>query len=321
MKRTDDLKTRKQIVEVKDLKLEYEETYKIDPKTGEEIFDRDVEIENDIKLYDLYKKEKGLLTIAEIQNIRKKYGMNQKEFAVSIGVGEITVHRFENGSIQTDATDAIMRLSSDPDNMNDLLEKTRANFSAEIYQNFQQKINELRNLKKHCIAKYDSSEFKNLTIKQYDVNIIADALINKYNNQYDLLSKKYNIMESINSEYITPLKLQKLLYYVQSITLQIFGKPAFKNKIFAWTHGPVVEEIYQIYKKQGKTPINSKKNIKDIGIAFDKILDVVIKSYGQIEAVRLISLTHEEDPWKNTARGEEISLEKIKEYFNKVYEN
>ena len=83
----------------------------VDPITGEEIFDRNIEIENDIRLYDIYKKQMNLLTSLEIKNIRKKYGMNQKEFALSIGVDETTLQRIENGSIQSESVDSIIRLS------------------------------------------------------------------------------------------------------------------------------------------------------------------------------------------------------------------
>ena len=98
----ENVKVRRVETNVKGKIIEYDEYYMIDPTTGEEIFDRNIEIENDARLYDIYKKQMNLLTSEEIKNIRKKYDMNQKEFALSIGVGEITIHRFENGSIQTE---------------------------------------------------------------------------------------------------------------------------------------------------------------------------------------------------------------------------
>ena len=58
--------------------IEFDEYYMIDPATGEEVFDRNIEIENDARLYDIYKKQMNLLTSSEIKNIRKKYDMNQK---------------------------------------------------------------------------------------------------------------------------------------------------------------------------------------------------------------------------------------------------
>ena len=39
-----------------------------------------------------------------------------------------------------------------------------------------------------------------------------------------------------------------------------------------------------------------------------------------MEAGTLINLTHDEEPWTNTENKKTINTNKIKEYFNKVYE-
>lgn len=105
------VKIRKSEVEIKNTIIVYDEKYVLD-ENGEEIFDRDIEIENDKKLFDEYKKIKGLLTSKEIKNIRKKYDLNQKEFAKILGLGEVSINRFENGSIQTEFIDSIIRLAA-----------------------------------------------------------------------------------------------------------------------------------------------------------------------------------------------------------------
>ncbi len=140
----ENIKIRKTKVDVKGKIIEFDEYYMIDPKTGEEVFDRNIEIENDTRLYDIYKKQMNLLTSSEIKNIRKKYDMNQKEFALAIGVGEITVHRFENGSIQTESVDSIIRLSEDPDIMYNLLIKNQANLSDSDFNSFLTKVSILK---------------------------------------------------------------------------------------------------------------------------------------------------------------------------------
>ena len=312
------IKVRKQTTEVKGIKIQFDEYYKIDEVTGEELFDRNLEIENDMRLYDAYKKHEGLLTIEEVKKIRQKYGMNQKEYALAIGVGEITVHRFENGSIQTDSVDAIMRLSKDPDNMCNLLMINKKDLTEEQYQKFINVVAELQKIKKHHLVNYNIQDFDALSLDTIEASEVATTIINKYNSRYDKLKSKYSLEENISSEYITNLKLQKLLYYVQGLAMQIFNKPAFNNKIVAWTYGPVIKEIYQKYKNQENGIKEEDQNI-NISDGLDKIIDLVIDSYGTIEASRLIDLTHEEEPWINTIQNEEITLEKIKDYFNKVY--
>lgn len=319
MECNENIKIRKVTTEVKGIEITFDEYYRIDSITGEEVFDRELEIKNDATLYDIYKKQKGLLTNSEIKDIRRKYEMNQKEYALAIGVGEVTVNRFENGAIQTEATDAIMRLSEDPDNMYNLLVKNQINIPENSFYNFLKKVNELRKLKEHKIAEFDLNKIINLKFETVDVEKVSDKLIEKYNDQYKILNEQYKV--DINCEFITQLKLQKLLYYIQGLALSIFGKPAFTNKIYAWEYGPVVEEIYQKYKSKGKHPIATPKEIAEISEGLKCIIDTVIEGYGKFNAYSLIELTHEETPWKETEKDEEITQECIREYFDKVYNN
>ena len=73
MKYNEDIKIRKVTTEVKGIEITFDEYYRVDLNTGEEIFDRELEIKNDANLYDIYKKQKGLLTIDEIKiNIQNR---------------------------------------------------------------------------------------------------------------------------------------------------------------------------------------------------------------------------------------------------------
>lgn len=312
----ENLRIRKVEVEVKGTIIEYDEYYLVDAN-GEEIFDRDIEIENDKRLYDIYKKQNNLLTKEEIKKIRNKYNLTQKDYALVIGVGEITVHRFEKGSIQTESVDSIMRLSSDPDNMYFLLLQNKKNISEDLYNSLSLRIKELQLLKKHAIADISKFDLDILKFEEEAALDVAKNIINIYNSKVDELVKNYNI----TPEYITNLKLQKLLYYVQSLCLMIFGKKAFPEKILAWNYGPVINEVYQEYKNNHSKEIKSYDNVKDISSGMYKVIEEVVTSYGSIEANKLIDFTHEEDPWKNAEINKEIDTSLIKEYFSKVYDN
>jgi len=311
------IRIRKVQVEVKGELIEFEEKYIVN-EVGEEIFDRDIEIENDQRLYDIYKKRNNLLTIEEIKKIREKYELTQKDYALIIGVGEITVHRFEKGSIQTEAVDSIMRLSEDPDNMNFLFKQNKNNISKELQNKLKIKIEELQQLKKHRLIDKEDLMINQLEHREISATILAEHIIHEYNNKVDNLCIDYEIIP----EYITNLKLQKLLYYVQGISLLVFGKKAFPEEIKAWIYGPVVNEVYQNYKdNHGKEIIleNDENNINKIPYGTHKIVETVVSNYGSMEANKLIDFTHEEDPWKNTEINKEIKVDLIKEYFEKVY--
>lgn len=316
MKNMDNLRVRKAQVNVKGTLIEYDEYYLVN-ENGEEIFDRNIEIENDQRLYDIYKKQNNLLTNFEIKKIRQKYGLTQKEYALVIGVGEVTVHRFEKGAIQTEAVDSIMKLSNDPDNMSFLLLQNRKNISESLYNSLFKRIKELQILKKHALVDINKFNLDVLELEEEFAIDIAKNIINIYNARVDELVRNYDIVP----EYITNLKLQKLLYYVQAICLMIFGKKAFPEKILAWSYGPVVNEVYQQYKQNHNGKISSETNVKNISSGLYKIIGEVVNSYGSIETNKLIDFTHEEEPWMNTEIKKEIKIELIKSYFNKVYDN
>ena len=316
MKNMDNLRTRKVQVNVKGTLVEYDEYYLVDDN-GKEIFDRNIEIENDQRLYDIYKKQNNLLTNFEIKKIRQKYDLTQKEYALVIGVGEVTVHRFEKGAIQTEAVDSIMKLSNDPDNMAFLLLQNRKNIGESLYDSLLKRIKELQVLKRHALVDISKFDLDVLEFEEASAIDVAKNIINIYNAKVDELASNYEIVP----EYITNLKLQKLLYFVQAICLMVFDKKAFPEKILAWSYGPVVNEVYQQYKQNHASKINSESNVKNISSGLYKIIEEVINSYGLFEANRLIDLTHEEEPWINTEINKEIRIDLIKNYFNKVYDN
>ncbi len=315
MRNKDNLRVRKVKVNVKETLIEYDEFYLVDEK-GEEIFDRNIEIENDQRLYNIYKKKNNLLTNEEIKKIRKKYGLTQKEYAKVLGVGEITIHRFEKGAIQTEAVDAIMRLSSNPDNMYFLLFQNRKNISESLFNTLLVRIKELQILKRHALVDINKFDLNVLDFKTSSALDIAENLIAIYNLKVDELVKKYNIVP----EYITNLKLQKLLYFVQAICLVSFKEKAYHEKILAWSYGPVVNEVYQLYKKNHAEGIKSKATIKNISLGLKKVIEEVVNCYGPIDANKLIDFTHEEEPWQKTKINDEITIDLIEKYYNKVYD-
>ena len=100
-------------------------------------------------------------------------------------------------------------------------------------------------------------------------------------------------------EAITPLKLQKLVYYGQAWFLANFDRPLFTEDIQAWAHGPVCPPIFHKYKGNGWEALPSERNMllpKDIG----SFLRAVFDEYGQFSAKKLERMTHQEDPWKET---------------------
>ena len=121
-----------------------------------------------------------------------------------------------------------------------------------------------------------------------------------------------------DGEGITNLKLEKLLYYAQGIYLAKKNKPLFDEKIMAWEHGPVVNEVYQKYRKYGSNKIENTNSSCKIDEETEKILNEVYEKYAQYSAWKLSDMTHQEEPWKLTDKNQEISKELMGDYFKRV---
>ena len=123
-----------------------------------------------------------------------------------------------------------------------------------------------------------------------------------------------------NDEYdvyegITHLKLQKLLYYAQGVYMSLNnGELLFDNEIVAWPHGPVVEEVYNKYKSNGRSEIETKLNTDEItkmslvdsNEKAKKALELTYKEFGCYTAWQLREKTHElGTPWNqiSTTKG------------------
>lgn len=112
---------------------------------------------------------------------------------------------------------------------------------------------------------------------------------------------KYILYTAYNfGDSLTNLKLQKLLYYVQAEYLvKHNGKPLFYENIEAWQYGPVVREVYDVYKYFGRNPINDE-DLKDrFDLSDQEKIDIekVLEKYMSYSAYELVSSIHQEQPW------------------------
>lgn len=101
------------------------------------------------------------------------------------------------------------------------------------------------------------------------------------------------------------MQLLKLIYIAHGWYLEITGgAPLVRNKIEAWKHGPVIPDVYRVFRPQGI-------DINRIDPAFPdqvdshsaNVLEYVYLNYGNIPAGRLSDMTHVPGgPWETASR-------------------
>lgn len=129
-------------------------------------------------------------------------------------------------------------------------------------------------------------------------------------------------------EDITPLSLQKALYYSQGFFYAFYGRFLFKEDCEAWVHGPVYQEVYHRYADYRFDPIGKVASF-DASIltaSEQAVFDAVIDSFCCYSGKVLERFTHSEMPWIES-RGDLpssspseniIPRESIGSYFAKV---
>ena len=150
---------------------------------------------------------------------------------------------------------------------------------------------------------------------------------------------------------LTPLKLQKLVYFAHGWHLAFTDTPLIEDEFQAWEYGPVVPTLYHEFKKWGKgnigeharswervqhpdgkdTSVHARyPSLDDRGVVSSNIDIAFVKSllaktwetYKSFNGFQMSQLTHAQDgPWDRTRsnnpglRSVGISNKDIKEYF------
>lgn len=96
------------------------------------------------------------------------------------------------------------------------------------------------------------------------------------------------------------MKLQKLLYFAQLVSLAKFDEPLFRDKIYAFKKGMVIDDVRKKYKNDYQTIINCelpKLSSKEL-----ETLKITVEIYGKYNAQQLSEITHDQLSWKEKYR-------------------
>ncbi len=285
-------------IEIRGKKYNYKGIVGYCKKCGNEVSSNEINDENLERLDKVYRNVEHIITPQEITQILNKYKIGKKPLSKLLGWGEVTLARYLNGDVPTKAySDLLYNILNDEKYMENMLEKNKNLITKHAYDNTKKAIEEIK---------------ENADNYQVDreIDVIAKYII------------------TVGKE-ITPLALQKILYYSQGFYKAFFGKYLFQDDCQAWVHGPVYVQIYEKYKefKSGNILIDKDYEIEDLIVDEKKdILDAVIQYFGYYNGKALEKMSHYETPWINARAGllptenstNIIKKEQIKEYFEKV---
>ena len=124
---------------------------------------------------------------------------------------------------------------------------------------------------------------------------------------------------------VSTMKLQKLVFYSQALSLVESSSPLFQERIEAWRNGPVVPDLFRLHS--GKFVISpgffDSAGGRSLDASEAAFVDRTIACLRDYTGNQLSELTHSEEPWRQARQGlnptdsghVEISHEAIKSFY------
>ena len=260
---------------IKDKDYLFNITVAVCSECGEEmslpgLIDRNVQ-----EIDDQYRAYEGLVTKDDIENLMSIYNIGKAPLSLALGFGEITITRYLEGQVPSrDYSRTIKACLTSPAQMKSHLK---------IYKD-------------------------KLTDTAYRKAWTAAGSIEKMFSVSDKMRRVIAcLFEAL--EEVTPLMLQKLLYFIQGIYLASYEKPIFDEDCEAWVHGPVYPKVYEMFKDFKYNPIDDARYAMLKGTDHTlteeekKVIDLVVNTFGLYGGKVLERITHSEETWINARRG------------------
>ena len=287
---------------IKDKQYTFSITSAICNECGEEInipglIDKNIqEIDEQYRIYE------GIVSIGDIEKLMKIYKIGKAPLSLTLGFGEVTITRYLSGQIPSkEYSDIIKAALSSPSYMKNKLDENKDKIASAAYKKSMDAATQLENL---------------FSVSDEMLRVIS------------------YIFEKL--EEVTPLMLQKLLYFIQGVSYALNKKPMFPENCQAWIHGPVYPEVYDMFRDFKYNPIEDARftifDKAEYNLTSDeqKIIDLVVNTFGEYSGKMLERITHVETPWiiarkgyaENIPSNEVISMESIKSYYlekNEIY--
>ena len=306
-----ELKTRKNKITIRGIEVEYDEKYykcnKYDDEDSE-FCDGKQNDENLLNARNAYRKKVGMLTSDEIVGIRKEYGLSQVELARLIGVGDVTIARYETKAIQEPIYDNILRrIKMYPLEALELLNYNKSKFSDERYSQIFIKI--MANQSKYGIE----METRKLLQNDY-INYSKPSAANG-NKVLDIdLIEKIISYIAFQRENLYKTVLMKFLWYIDKISYSLnqismtglvyihesYGALPIGHYNLIGLNNVCKQEIFE--NETYKIKILPSPNVSFIDLTSEQkmIIDQVLDKFKDMRTNDIVETMHNEPEYVNT---------------------
>ncbi len=295
-KETEYLLQKKDIVKtIRDRTYTFGITVAVCAECGEEMSIHGLIDKNIQEIDEQYRAIEGLVSIEDIEKLMKNYKIGKAPLSLALGFGEVTVPRYLEGQVPSKEYSDVVR----------------AALASPAYMK--------KKLTENCEKITDAAYKKAMAA--------ADSLESLFSVSEKMLRVIAYVFEKL--EEVTPLMLQKLLYFIQGIYSALYGRPIFTEDCKAWIHGPVYPEVYDLFRDFKYNPIDDARfallegTVDALTVDEKHVINLVVNTFGMYGGKVLEKITHNETPWKEARKGygdsipssELLQKERIMKYY------
>ncbi|WP_163227937.1 Panacea domain-containing protein [Bifidobacterium choloepi] len=103
---------------------------------------------------------------------------------------------------------------------------------------------------------------------------------------------------------MTSLRINRLVYFAQAVSLQQFHQPLFDDAIQAWQDGPVQPDVYHAFQRYGRGCVRATEESYTVTPLLEDVAETLMNSYGQLSTFDLVRLAHGDgSAWSNVYDG------------------
>lgn len=242
-----------------------------------------------------YRAAEDLVSIDDVEKLMKIYKIGKAPLSLALGFGEVTIPRYLEGQVPSkEYSDVVRAALVSPAYMKRKLMENRKKLTDAAY--------------KKAMAAADSIE---------SLFSVSDKMLRVIAYVFEKL------------EEVTPLMLQKLLYFIQGVYSALYGKPIFAEDCRAWIHGPLYPEVFELFRDFKYNPIDDARFAllggTEEALSDDekRVIDLVVNTFGMYGGKVLERITHNEEPWMEARKGygdsipsgELLTKERIMKYY------
>ncbi|MFD2263473.1 type II TA system antitoxin MqsA family protein [Lacibacterium aquatile] len=292
--------TRCETVPVRDLEIEVNRTLRVCDHCKTE-FENTKDADWKIDAYAAYRSAKGMVTPEQIREWRKSHDLTQPEVTRLLGWGDVTLSRYENGALQSDAHNRALSALMEPVGLGQALEN---NPDAVLPVKKEKILSDIR----EAVIYQQARQMLESTLSSALPDITNGCRAFNADRAAALIS-------IVTQKELFKTSLNKVLFYSDFLAFHVCGHSISGLKYARINYGPVPDEfdvIFPLFSKMGVVTINPwenknyfgemvcSRNKADINVLTpkeQKIANIVRKYFEGWSATRIKDFSHQERAW------------------------